>query len=51
MFEKLDITKSCRAIENNKLKCDDYLFFSLRTDDHEQHFNWRWPKINLFYYF
>ena len=40
MFETLDITKSCLAIENNQLKCGDYLLlFSMGADDDEQHFN------------
>ena len=45
IFERLDITKSCEAIENNQLKCSDYsIFFSICMDDDEQRFNWWWPK-------
>ena len=41
IFERLDITKSCEAIENNQLKCSDYsIFFSICMDDDEQRFNW-----------
>ena len=38
--EKLDIIKSCQAIDNNQLKCGDYSFlFSMPADDDEQQFN------------
>ena len=41
IFERLDITKSCEAIENNQLKCSDYsILFSICMDDDEQRFNW-----------
>ena len=34
VLEKLDITKSCLAMENNQLKCHDYsLLFSMCTND------------------
>ena len=39
IFEKLEIIKSCWAIENNQVKCGDYsILFSMRVDDDEQHF-------------
>ena len=35
-------------MENNRVKCGDYsLLFSLRADDDEQHFNYRWPNLLL----
>ena len=40
IFEKLDIIKSCYALENNQLKCGDYwILFSICVDGDEQHFN------------
>ena len=40
VFEKLDITKSYLATENNQLKCGGHsILFSMCTDDDEQHFN------------
>ena len=43
---KIDITKSCLAIENNQLKCGEKklkslksLLFSRCVDDDEKHFN------------
>ena len=40
------LQKSCLVLENNQLKCGDYLLlFSMRTDDDEQHFNWPWPDF------
>ena len=41
VFEKLDIAKSCLAIESNQHKYGDYsLLFSICADDDEQHFNY-----------
>ena len=35
-----DIIKSCEAVENNVLRCDDYsILFSMHPDHTEQHFN------------
>ena len=40
VFEKLDITKSYLATENNQLNYGGYLLlFSIRADEDEQHFN------------
>ena len=39
-LKKLVLQRSCLVLENNQLKCGDYLLlFSMRADDNEQHFN------------
>ena len=39
-LKNLILRKVCLAIENNHLKCGDYLLlFLMRTDDDKQHFN------------
>ena len=41
IFERLDITKSCEAIENNQLKCSDYSIFFFNMH------GWRWTTFQL----
>ena len=39
-LKNLVLQESCLVLENNQLKCGDYLrLFSMHADDDEQHFN------------